>query len=334
MMMKIQTKGQRILVVSFSVLIITHGREELLIKCLDALRPAVPFELVLFANGLPLSESLKTFLSAYPADVKLGESPAQLLPGKARNAAMKLVTKDWVHLIDDDSYWTASYWPLVQKLLSHEEIEVLGGPDGPARAMGYFPESVSIALSSPLCTGMTFARHRALGNSLVPATEDRLTSCNLWVKAELLRRYPFPEDFRRAEETWLLLELQKHQHRMFYHPGLRVGHHRRKNLYSLLRPTLGAGYWRSRLLRGGGGEGKVYWLPSVFVLLHGIAVFDLALFWELARVYAVMVLAVSLGLSSNRGRFLNFPLVALLHYVIVFLYGSGFLLERARYEWK
>ena len=334
MMMKIQTEGQRILVVSFSVLIITHGREELLIKCLESLLPAAPFELVLFANGLSLSEELKKYLSSYPGEVKLDSSDVQLTPGEARNRAVKSVTRDWVHLIDDDSYWRPGYFDVVRPLLKEAEIEVLGGPDGPAQGVSYFQESVSIALSSPFCTGVTFARHKALGKSLVPATEEKLTSCNLWVKAELLRKYPFPPDFRRAEETVFLLALQRNHHRMYYHPGLRVGHFRRKNLKSLLRPTLGAGYWRSRLMREAGSGGKMFWLPSVFVLLHLIAFIDFSLCLELAKVYLVMVLAVSMGLSSRRNRFFHFPLVALLHYVIVFLYGTGFLLERAGYKWK
>ena len=82
------------------------------------------------------------------------------------------------------------------------------------------------------------------------------------------------------------------------------------------------------------GAAKVFWLPSVFVLLHLIYFFDSFVFFELAKVYAVPVIAVSMGLSSRRNRFLNFPLVAVLHYVIIFLYGTGFLLERAGYKWK
>ncbi len=320
--------------VSFSVLIITHGREELLTKCLESLRPAAPFELVLFANGLPLSDNLKNYLSSFPGTVKLSGSEVQLTPGAARNTAAALTTGDWVHLIDDDSYWMSDYWDLVKPLLHDQTIEVLGGPDGSARPVSYFQESVSIALSSPLCTGITFARHKALGKSLVPATEEKLSSCNLWVRSELLKIYPFPEDFRRAEETVFLLSLQKDNHKMFYHPGLRVGHFRRKTLRSLFSPTLGAGYWRSRLIRTAGGKGKMFWLPAIFVILHLVVFFDHKLFLELAKVYTVMIIAVSMGLSSRRNRFWHFPLVAFLHYLIVFLYGSGFLLERSGYKWK
>lgn len=320
--------------VSLSVLIITHGREELLLKCLESLRPAAPFELVLFANGLPLTDNLKSYLSSYPGVVKLSGSDVQLTPGASRNLAGQLVTGEWVHLIDDDSYWMPGYWENVKNLLHDKTIEVLGGPDGSASPVSYFQESVSITLSSPLCTGVTFARHKPLGRTMVSATEQKLTSCNLWLRSELLKKYPFPEDFRRAEETVFLLAIEKNQHRMFYHPLLKVGHFRRKNLRSLLRPTLAAGYWRSRLLRTTKGKGRVFWLPAIFVLLHVTVLFDPGLFGELAKVYSVMVLTVSMGLSSRKNRFWHFPLVAVLHYMIVFFYGAGFLLERSGYKWK
>lgn len=320
--------------VSFSVLIITHGREELLTKCLASLRPDVPFQLVLFANGLQLSEELVKNLSAFPGEVKLTGSPVQLSPGEARNKAFLETTGEWIYLIDDDSYWRKGYWEIVSPLLKDANIEVLGGPDGPASGASYFQESVSIALSSPVCTGTTFARHKGLGRSLVPATEEKLTSCNLWVRRELMLKHHFPEDFRRAEETWFLQELEKENCRMFYHPLMKVGHFRRKTLTGLIRPTLGAGFWRSRLLRKHGGKGAMFWLPSVFVLLHLLFFLNFGLATELARVYIFVIVAISMGLSSKRNRFFHFPMVAFLHYFIVSLYGAGFLLERAGYKWK
>ncbi len=303
-------------------------------KCLESLRQGLPFELVLFANGLSFSESFQQYLSTYPAAVQIGSSDEQLSPGAARNKAMLLTTGDWVHLIDDDSYWTAGYWDSVKDLLSDPHFEVIGGPDGPARPMSYFQESVAIALSSPLCTGVTFARHQGLGRSLVPATEEKLTSCNLWIRRDILMDHPFSEDFKSAEENFLLRALEKENRRMFYHPRLKVGHFRRKTLGSLFRPTLGAGYWRSRLLKSFKGSGHMFWLPSLFVLLHLIVLVNPGIFFELAKAYVLIVLFVSMGLSSRRNSFFHFPLVAFLHYLIVFLYGTGFLLERLGYKWK
>jgi hypothetical protein len=53
-------------VVSFSVIIVTHGREELLSKCLDSLRPGVDdWQLVLVANGKELSEKIPAISIKY-----------------------------------------------------------------------------------------------------------------------------------------------------------------------------------------------------------------------------------------------------------------------------
>jgi hypothetical protein len=97
---------------------------------------------------------------------------------------------------------------------------------------------------------------------------------------------------------------------------------------------IGAGYWRSRLLRGQKGKGLMFWLPSVFVFMHLLAFVDFRIFLELAKVYTLIILFVSMGLSSRRNNFFHFPVVALLHYLIVFFYGTGFLLERGGYKWK
>ncbi len=320
--------------VSFSVLIITHGREELLTKCLESLRLSLPFELVLFANGLPLSMDMVKKLEAFPGSVKMTGSSTQLPPGEARNKAFLETTGEWIHLIDDDSYWQKGYWDVVSPHLNDPKIEVLGGPDGPASPASYFQSSVSIALSSPICTGVTFARHKALGKSLVPATEEKLTSCNLWIRRDLLVRHQFPEDFRRAEENLFLQKLQKENRKIFYHPLMKVGHSRRKNLLELLPPTLGAGYWRSRLIRQHQSKGAFFWLPSVFVLLHFLFLVNAQFAFELARIYVFIVTFVSMGLSSSRNRFFHFPMVAVLHYFIVTFYGLGFLLERLGYKWK
>lgn len=303
-------------------------------KCLDSLRESGTFQLVIFENGIPLSESVKDYLKTYPAEVVAGGSAVQLTPGRARNEALLLATGEWVHFIDDDSYWIPGYWKIVQPLLSKPEIDVLGGPDGPAKAMNNFQQSVSLALASPLCTGMTYGRHLPVGDSLSRATEERLTSCNLWVRRNLLKERPFPEDFKRAEETVLLLELQKEGRRMYYHPKLRVGHHRRKNLQAMLRPMVGAGYWRSRLLRKSEVPGVMYWLPAVFVLLHLTVLVSPSLFLTMAKVYAMIIAWVSVGLCLQRNHVNKIFQVIVLHYLIVFFYGAGFIMERLGVEWK
>lgn len=316
--------------VSLSVLIITQGREDLLLKCLESLRGIeAPWQLILGANGAELSPATLDFSKSLTADFSLLEFPETLPPGEARNRCAELAEGEWIHFLDDDSHWTKNYWEIAKTCLKVPQIEIFGGPDVPALGMSAFSESIAIALSSPLCTGMTFSRHRPLGRALIPADEEKLTSCNLWVKRDLVLKHPFPMDYRRGEETYFLQSLKASGHRAFYHPLLQVGHFRRKNLKALFRPTFFAGYFRSKVMREKLTVGaEVFWLPTVFVFLHFIVIPAPDLFLQLAELYLGIILSVSLGLSVKAGRIQLFPLVGFLHYFIVFNYGLGFLAER------
>jgi GT2 family glycosyltransferase len=229
-------------VVSFSVLIITHGREELLLKCLDSLRPQIEkWQLIIVANGIPVSEKVLTLAHSLTSEVDILQLETKESPGKSRNQGIKLARYDWLYFIDDDAYVYPRYFETVIPLLGQSRIDVLGGPDSPAKGMDHFSESLAITLASPFCTGQTFNRHNKKGKELIEANEEILTSCNLWVRTHFLREVQFPEDYLRTEETALLLDLQNKGVRMFYHPALSVAHHRRKDLKSLFKPTLQTG---------------------------------------------------------------------------------------------
>ncbi len=318
-----------------SVLIITHGREELLSKCLGSLRELeAPFNLILIANGLKLSEEVLNLSHSLSSQVMTEFSPEKLTPGKARNLGLSLVTTPWVYLIDDDAYLIPHYGQIAGPLFQNAKVDVFGGPDAPAPKMTLFAQSLAIALSSPFCTGTTFARHRSLGNRLVAADEQKLTSCNLWIRMSALGEIRFPEDYKRGEEVLLLNQLDNSGASMFYHPKLKVGHFRRKNFWHLLRPSFDGGFYRSRILKEGKFVGaEVFWLPSVFVVLHLTYFFSPESFWEMTKIYAGTILAVSLGLSSKAGKPWLFCIVALLHYFIVTTFGLGFLYERIKF-WK
>lgn len=315
-----------------SVLIITHGREELLSKCLSSLRELkAPFNLILVARGQALSPEILNLAREVSLEVLTHATAEKVTPGFARNEGLKLVQTPWVFLIDDDAYLLSGYGDILAPLIANEKVDVLGGPDTPAPKMTAFSQALAITLASPFCTGTTFARHRPLGKNLIPANEEKLTSCNLWIRMKSLNGIEFPEDFKRGEEVQLLHQMDISGARMFYHPKMKVGHFRRKNLWDLFRPTFYAGYYRSKILKQGqftGGE--VFWLPSIFILLHLLIFLSPEMFLELVKIYLGMILAVSLGLSSKSGKPWLFPVVGLLHYFIVASFGLGFLYERIK----
>jgi hypothetical protein len=167
------------------------------------------------------------------------------------------------------------------------------------------------------------------------ANEAMLSSCNLWIKSRLLQEVQFPEDYLRTEETALLLDLESRGARMFYHPGLGVGHHRRKNILELVRPTFYAGYYRSKVLVDKSLKNSyLFWLPTIFVLLHLVIFVSSDLFWAMARIYLGVIVMMSLNLGARRKRIGLFVQISFLHYFVVFMYGVGFLRHRLGFAWK
>jgi glycosyltransferase involved in cell wall biosynthesis len=321
----------RALVISFSVLIITHGREELLTKCLDSMSwGEQSWQLVMVANGQRLTSALVERAQQLTPHFSLLDLPTQVKPGVARNLALQACQGEWIFFLDDDAFLPPTYSALLLPLLADARIEVLGGPDAPAPQMSSFSYGLGLTLTSPLCTGITHARHHPVGKGLRPADENWLTSCNLWIRRKLLHELRFPEEYLRTEETMLLTQLRQRGASMWYHPRLSVFHFRRQNLAQLWRPTLYAGYYRARLQRqGSGSQQKYFWLPAVFVLLHFVIFIDSASFWSMARIYLGVVGIFSLNLCLRAGRTGLFAWVTFFHYFIVLVYGLGFLAEKA-----
>lgn len=318
--------------VSFSVLIITQGREELLLKCLASLRPPVSdWQLILVANGVALSESVLTLAKSLTAQVEVITLEAPVLAGKARNEGLKVASGDWVFFIDDDAYVSNNYFSLVLPYLEKPEIDVLGGPDLAAPGMTPFSDALAIALASPFCTGTTYNRHKVVGTKLTKAQEENLTSCNLWVRRAVLETHSFPENYLRTEEISLLGDLHAAGAKLYQLPTLYVFHHRRKRLRDLWTPTFYAGYFRSRLMKEKPHMKRdVFWYPSIFVLLHLVLFIEPYSFITLARIYATLVFALSLALCARRKKLGLTLRVAFLHWFIVFNYGLGFLAERLK----
>lgn len=299
-------------------------------KCLDSLRPAlVDWELIVVANGEELREEALKLIHSLTENVKIISTPELVSPGKARNLALEEVEGEWIFFLDDDAFVREGYWERVLPLLKDHKIEVLGGPDSPVKGMNALSTALALALTSPFCTGTTFARHKASGSKLQYAGEEKLTSCNLWVRKEALDPVRFPEDFIRAEETVVLQKLKKEGKGFFYHPKLVVGHFRRTRFKQIIRPSFYAGFYRSRLMKEKLQKGNdAFWLPAVFVLLHLLIFLDPISFWYLVRMYLSVVLFISIALAMRARRFWLFPHITFLHYFIVLMYGVGFLFER------
>ena len=315
---------------SFTVIILTHGREKLLSKCLDSLRPGdVSWQLILVANGKPLSEEILEKAKNLTPHCELVYHAQTLSPGKARNLALELASGEWIFFLDDDAYVLPGYWEIAETHLHEATLDVFGGPDVPAKGMNKNAQALAIALASPLCTGKTSVRHRSFGHRPIEAGEDKLTSCNLWVRKSSIDNVRFPQDYIRGEESAFLLKLQLQGKRIIYDPRLLVAHHRRAKVREIFRPTFWAGFYRSELMRSTPSPGDaLFWLPALFVILHSLFFLQQDIFWYLARMYLSLTLFISVAHSMRDRRPGLFLRVVLFHYLIIFNYGLGFLMNR------
>lgn len=322
--------------VSFSIIIITHGREDLLLKCLESLNPPVGnWQLILVANGFPLSDSIISKAKGLTSEFDLVELSTAQSEGRAKNLARELVKYDWIFFLGEDVYLLPKYFDTLMPLLSQDKIDILGGPDIPAKKMSYLADAFAMALSSPFCTGKTFARHRSVGKLIIPADEKKLNACNLWMRSSLFNELRFPEDYLQNEEISVLLDLEGHGANMFYHPLLMVGHFRTSKITSICSSTFLSGFYRSQLFKEKSTSGEFhFWLPSIFVLGHLLVIFSPYWFLFFGRLYFCLILMMGLSLASRRRNILLFPMITFFHYLIVFSYGLGFLSYRLGYRGK
>lgn len=313
-----------------TVIIITQGRLKLLMKCLESLKQfPEDSEIMIVSNGEVLESEACLFLEQNFKSYRVLESTEVYSAGKCRNWAItEAKPSDWVFFLDDDAYLPQNYWTKAMKYLTQKEVDVLGGADITPHDMSYFSKAVSVALMSPFCTGLTFSRHYPLGKKIQFATEENLTSAQLWIRRSLLENVHFPEEYRRGEENYLLQELSERNVGMFYHPQLKLFHYRRESLGQIVKINFQNGFYRSLMMRKKKGFSGSYYLPSIFVLLHFIFFYDRVLFFELAQIYSLLIACISLGISQRQRQFMTFPLVFCLHYVIVVSYGLGFIKGR------
>lgn len=314
----------------FTLIIVSHGSDERLMKCLDSLRvPELNWQLILHVYGKQLSDVVKAKAESLTSSVMMIESPELITIGRARNLALEQAEGEWVAFLNEDATLLKDYWDVLLPHLKEPKIDVIGGVDVMAPNMSALSRAVSISLSSPFCAGTTFARHKALGKKMQEADEEKLSQTHLWIRRLAIGNYHFPENYKRGDEVLFLQHLKKKGAGMFYHPKLKVALFRSSRFTEIFRSTFYAGYYRSKLLREKLAPGQsIFWLPAMFVLLHLLYFIDTTGFISLVRLYIGIIFFVSFGLAIKARSAWIFPIIAILHYVIVLIFGLGFLTER------
>jgi hypothetical protein len=253
-------------------------------------------------------------------------SSQPLAPGAARNLALETVTKEWTFFIDDDAQIPADYFSYALKLLKDlPRAQVIGGSDTYPQDSQGLALATSLTLESPLCTGFTARRHSQAGVRPVKSDETSLTSCNLWVRSHWwLKGLRFPENYIRGEETVLLKKISLQTDELWYVPTLRVHHQRRDKLTSIVKASYRGGYYRAHTLKEFGGDWW-FWLAPIFVILHFSIIAMPPFFYACAIVWLALVGLASCKIASEHRKLPSIPLMMVLHWIILFSYGLGFI---------
>jgi glycosyltransferase involved in cell wall biosynthesis len=305
----------------YSIIIITHNRNELLRNCLESISHANhknEYEIIVIINGL--SHKTEELIKSFNLNIKT-KTIQSSTPAHARNIAMQMSSYHFYCFLDDDTKVPQNYFEIAQKHLN-QNIAVLGGPDRTYPNSNYFESAIGETLKSPLATGGTRHRHNSPRNpaAIIPS-EKKFILCNLWISKKVLleNNLFFDTDFFRNEENVLLHHLRNQK--MIYSPELYVYHKRKGSFVSLINAVSRSAFFRVK---------SIYKYPSSFSFFYFLPLISFLFFVTVSLIqpnqaitilycYLAFVSLFSLRLKKT---FL-FPYIFIIHILIHIAYCIG-----------
>lgn len=314
---------------SVSVVIVTHGRSGLLKQALDSFAQSahhaseyLTFELVGLVNG-PDQESLEVLKAFSQWPKKIISMSERLEPGDARNAAVKLANGDWIYFADDDVVAPKTlFQTFANRILVFPQASVLGGPNLTPKESNVFQLASGIALSSPLASYKCSDRYRKQ-KQIENCDESSLILCNLFVRAPLTRKFPFPTGYVCAEENHVLARWKEAGAMFLYEPELAVDHVRRSTWLSFFKQVLKYGRGRGRLI----ANGDFSWfhlIPIACVAFAFAALTVPSLHFALltfSAIYAIAVLAEAFRLTRHQMHAFSFVAISIVTIHVAYAFG-------------
>ena len=259
----------------------------------------------------------------------------RLKPGDARNLLIQNLQAPWAFFIDDDAFPRKDlFLNFLEILKKKPELVLLGGPNLTPKESNPIQLMTGAVLESFWGTLHSQARYFPTGE-VRAAKEAYLSSCNLFVRQDILRANPYPEHYRTAEEAYFLSKvITLYPDQCFYDPNLVVYHHRRGDWMSFAKQVFGYANGRGQMVSEGLIESPWHFVPSAglvsFVILGPFAfarpyVLSAFLFYSTATFWFASELCRKL---QRPDRFF----AATLAYVVLHLsYALGFLAGVSRH---
>jgi GT2 family glycosyltransferase len=257
--------------VRLSFIIISYGRPQLLLRCLESLEPveAPDVEILVVFNGRQEAPGRSGKPPAFTgAQVRILELPGRISRGAARNAAVAQARGDILYFLDDDVVAPLGLARrILDKFSRYPQVRAVGGPNLAAPGATPFQKAVDFLLRSTWGAGPMRVRYRTIGGDrLVPAWCFML--CNLGVRRSVFTRpggLAFPDRCISAEENLLMHRLEKGSGPALLSDDLYVYHVRRGALAGFCRQVFQSGAGRAQITRMEPGSIQaVVFLPLLF----------------------------------------------------------------------
>lgn len=310
-----------------AVLILTHGRLELLKECLKSIQNQKNQHFIirhyLLVNGK--DEETASWLKEQNIHYTLLNNGIPV--GEARNLLIDQITEDYICFLDDDIVLPDDYFEKAGSFITkNPHVDIFGGPDQNTPKSTKFQRCLSSVMESFFATGPTNKRHK-LGRLTDAETADEiaLILCNFWAKRQIFNIRRFPKHFRRNEENYLLSILKDSGCEMRRVPKLFVYHNRKTSISKLIRVLFLAGTYRSISIIAYPSSFRPWFVVHhVFLLLLALAAICNAYFFTvIVAVYVLVICINSILISFKTKRLMDIPMAMLLFIIFNFVYPVG-----------
>ena len=246
---------------SVTAVVACPGASAMLRQCVDALagqRVTCPSLEAIVLPDAPTGEAWPDWVREIPT--------GRVLPSEKRNAGIRAARGEVVAFLDDDARPLPGW---LEHALPHFSDPSVGAVGGPAVTPPEDPFAAKMSgrvYESPLVSGG--ARRRYIPTAV--QDEDDLPSCNLLVRASLLREIGgFKSENWPGEDTVLCLEIvHRRGKRMVYDPAAVAAHHRRPlfgpHLRQVSRYARHRGYFAKRFPET--SRRVAYFVPSLLLV--------------------------------------------------------------------
>lgn len=313
---------------SYSFIILTHNRLDLLKKCLESISENTKncswptIEILICLNG----EDTKTYTYLKSIQKEFLYLKRAVRVGEARNLLIQKAKGEYLIFIDDDVILPFNYLSKGNKFLNDTSCEIFGGPDQSYKVKSLFQETLNTVMRTYLAMGPTKYRHTSTQRN-IKGNEVHLILCNLWVKREVFIKIKFPKKYIRNEENVFLYLAKEQGYSIEYFNDLNVYHFRKSNFKKLMISTFRSGQFRMISFFDYPKSLNILFLVPLIAILLGSTLLFLSpkVLMVLVIVYLFLITISILNAFKFNLSFKKFTYALRMYLIYNWVYGIGLL---------